>query len=155
MPAPELPSGSLRQIVTDASRTLGARGGTVKNSEVPADVVGVWHPELRVDGQGALIVFASTVEVAERAVGLADPGQGAGLLVASSSVDGDRVGGCVVDEGDGVSAGSAGGFAEAVERRRFAVSVADFTAQVDRLPVVVTGVFMPAKSGMNGAEVAD
>ena len=128
-----------RATVSRDPRLMSPSSEPLESGEVRPDVIGVWHPELGVDSPAALVVFAGPNELAERAVGVAHAGVGAGLLVASLGVDGEGVRGGVVDEGGGVLTRGVGGFAEAVERRHFAVPVADLTAEVDRLPMVLGG----------------
>jgi hypothetical protein len=114
---------------------------------VGADLVGLRHTEVGVEGQGVQVVLAGLDGVAEAVVGVAEAGVGAGLLLAVADVGGDGVGGGVMGEGVGGAAGGVGGFAQAVERSGFAApdrtdARAGLTAAfpvIERLPEIWVG----------------
>ena len=141
---------SLKAIRRRPSPLFGA--AVVEGGEVGADLVGFGQAEVGVEGQGVLVVLAGEGGVAEGAVGVAEAGVGAGLLVAVADVGGDGVGGGVVGEGVGGAAGGVGGFAEAVERPGFAVPVAGLAEDGQGLLVVLGGLGGLAEAGVQGAE---
>jgi hypothetical protein len=98
-------------------------------------LVGLRHAEVGVEGQGVLVVLAGAGRVVEGVVGAAEAGVGAGLLVTGADVDGDGEGGGVV--GEGVC--GVGGFAEAVERPGFVVSLAGLAEDSQGLLVMLGG----------------
>lgn len=97
------------------SQLLAQRALVVDGSNMSAELLGLGHTEIGVEGQGALVVLACTGRMLESMMGVAEAGVSAGLLMAVADVGGDGESGGVVDEGVSGLARRVCGFAEAVE----------------------------------------
>src|SRR5439155_19407527 len=148
-----LPSGP----ATVLQRGCNAAGSAAAPSSVQPrpQVVGVGVVEPVEDVQGLPPRVAGGPDVARGVVGVAEVGEGGGLVLAAAEVPELAEGVRVAGDGLSVVAEVVVGVSEAVPRVGLPVLVVEFLVQGEGLPAVDEGLFVVAEHGLVPADVVE